>query len=287
MRWAAVLLVLALGSPGAARSAGPDGSGVLRVVPAANPPLVVFFHRPATAGADARVVIAMHGLLRQGAAVRDAWREAAEQQGFVVAVPQFDATSYRGTVNYNTGRVLVDGKVTAPATWSFAVIEEVFDALRAQLGLSARRYVLYGHSAGAQFVHRYALLVPGTRADRFIAANAGWYTLPLAQPYPWGLEATPIDDAALCRAFARPLTLLLGELDNDPEHEQLNRSPQAMAQGATRLARGEHFFQVAQQRAAALGCPLRWQAERVPQVGHEFDKMAGVAARLLAAAPPR
>jgi poly(3-hydroxybutyrate) depolymerase len=109
-----------------------DGSGEFRVTPAANPAITVFFHRPAGAGRDARVVIALHGLLRQGAVVREAWRTLAEQHGFIVVVPQFDATGYRGSLNYNTGRVMVDGQATPPASWSFAVIEEVFDAVRAR-----------------------------------------------------------------------------------------------------------------------------------------------------------
>lgn len=269
-----------------------DGSGEFRLTPAANPAITVFFHRPAGAGRDARVVIALHGLLRQGAAVREAWRTLAEQHGFIVVVPQFDATGYRGSLHYNTGRVMVDGQATPPASWSFAVIEEVFDAVRARWDLSAASYGLYGHSAGGQFVHRFALLMPTARADRLVAANAGWYTLPTAEAgYPWGLQGLAAfqgdergdERSALCRAFARPLLLLIGERDDDPAHEQLNRSPQAMAQGANRVARADHFFAVAQQRAAALGCPLSWTLQRVPDVGHEFDRMGAAAAAHLAA----
>ena len=39
-----------------------------------------------------------------------------------------------------------------------------------------------------------------------------------------------------------PLTILLGEDDNDPNSKYLRRTPEALAQGAHRLARGRILF---------------------------------------------
>ena len=36
---------------------------------------------------------------------------------------------------------------------------------------------MFGHSAGAQILHRMVLFAPGSRADRIVAANSGFYTL--------------------------------------------------------------------------------------------------------------
>jgi hypothetical protein len=47
-----------------------------------------------------------------------------------------------------------------------------------------------------------------------------------------------------------PLTVVLGELDDDHHHKHLNRSEGAMQQGPHRLARGRHFYEAARPTAA-------------------------------------
>lgn len=47
-----------------------------------------------------------------------------------------------------------DGASYSRAQGSFSAIEDVFDAVRKANASAARSYDIYGHSAGAQFVHR-------------------------------------------------------------------------------------------------------------------------------------
>ena len=53
-----------------------------------------------------------------------------------------------------------------------AAIEPLFDHARARFGMEADAYSIYGHSAGAQFVHRFLFHVPDARVARAVAANA-------------------------------------------------------------------------------------------------------------------
>ena len=78
-----------------------------------------------------------------------------------------------------------------------------------------------------------------------------------------------------------PLLILLGENDTDAEDKYLPRAPEAHAQGKHRLARGQHFFSVAQDSVTRLKCGLNWQIEVVPNVGHDNKKMAPAAARAM------
>jgi len=43
------------------------------------------------------------------------------------------------------------------AAWGFTVLERLVTTLRSELGLADEAFDLWGHSAGAQFAHRFAL----------------------------------------------------------------------------------------------------------------------------------
>lgn len=89
------------------------------------------------------------------------------------------------------------------------------------------------------------------------------------------------DAAVLKAALARPLTVLLGEADTDTQHPELRRTPQAMAQGPYRLARGQAFFAAGREAAARLGVEFGWQLGTVPGVAHSNAGMAPRAAQAL------
>ena len=90
--------------------------------------------------------------------------------------------------------------------WSFTAIERAFDKAVALSGSTRSGYKLYGHSAGAQFVHRFIMFTGGPRVERAVAANAGWYTLPRkADTLPYGLDGIDVADETLREAFSVPL----------------------------------------------------------------------------------
>ena len=159
-------------------------------------------------------------------------------------------------------------------------MDAVFEEVRRRAGSKRGRYFLFGHSAGAQLVHRLATFAWSPRIERAIAANAGSYTMPLAdEAFPHGLGGTTIGDDDLRALFSRPLLVLLGEADNDPGHPELPREPGAMRQGPHRLARGLHYFETARREAARLGVSLAWQVATAPGVAHSASDMAPYAAR--------
>ena len=171
----------------------------------------VWFHRPAAWDGDGRVVVVMHGLNRDAGRYRDEWAALAEAGGFLVLVPEFSASKFPGTRWYNFGNLVDDeGRATAPQSWSFHAFDRVVAAAMAAAHATRPGFILYGHSAGAQFVHRYLLLTGAKRAESIVIANAGSYTLALDRPFPEGLRGTAVDPAALRAAFARPVVLQLG-----------------------------------------------------------------------------
>lgn len=240
------------------------------------PALNVYFVEPVgEARVDAPVVIVMHGVNRNADDYRDNWRDLARQYGFRVYAPEFSSEAFPGAAMYNLGGVGLDG----PSAYS--ALEPLFDAILARAG-SAGGYHLFGHSAGAQFVHRAVLFERLPRLERAYAANAGWYTLPdTGEPWPYGLARLPTAAPDVERWLAAPLVVMLGEADSDPQDPNLRRTPEALAQGSHRFARGAHFMRVAHDQAEEMGVPLGWVAFRVPGVAHDNAGMARAAAYLI------
>lgn len=239
-------------------------------------PMAVFTYRPAGWKPDGRVLLVMHGRGRDADRYRDEWAALAEASHVLVVVPHFSNEKFPGRASYNFGGVIArDGRAAPRERWSFGVMDKVFAEVRRLTGATRPRYALFGHSAGAQFVHRYLLMAEASDADLIITANAGSYTMPdPATAFPFGTGGTALDDAALKRAFARPVVVLLGDQDTDPNHPSLPRDAAAMAQGPHRLARGQRFFAMAGEAAAAMGAPFAWQLATVKGVGHDNGGMA-------------
>lgn len=249
------------------------------------PDLPVYYQLPDKITAQTPVVFVMHGVNRDADRYRDEWAALARRHGFIAVVPQFSRADFPGSRGYNTGYFTQeDGTARPRALWSFAAIEPLFDDVRKRFGSGVTRYSIYGHSAGAQFVHRYVLFMPEARIDKAVAANAGWYTMPdSTTDFPYGLGGTPVAPDDLKAALGKPLTVLLGTADTDRSDPDLRKTPEADAQGPYRLARGQTFFVRAERAAKDMGTPFGWRLVTVPGIGHSNAGMAEAAARLIAA----
>ena len=274
-----------LAMPAAALDLAPGSGSTVFVDTRGNAdrPITIWYHRPQAFTADSPILFVMHGVQRNGRDYRDAWVPHTEPRGALLVVPEFSRVAYPGAAWYNLGNTVgPDGKPNPAERWSYQALEHAFDAIRAATGSRRAGYLLYGHSAGGQYVHRVVTFMPALRIERAVAANPGWYTLPSAESrFPHGLAGSPIGEADLARAFARPLTLLLGEADTDPNDPSLNRDPETMKQGAYRFVRGNNYFSQVEAAAKRLGVPFAWRKATVPNVGHDNALMAPAAARLL------
>jgi poly(3-hydroxybutyrate) depolymerase len=245
----------------------------------------VWTYEPPGAGPDAAVVFVLHGVRRNGEEYREPWIPLCQQYHCVALVPEFSARDWPGSRSYNNGNVRDEtGKPLPQERWAFSAIDEIFAHYKDRSRNRTARYFIFGHSAGGQFVHRMALLRPDAAFAVAVAANPGAYTMPSWDvSWPFGMREAPADEAKLRAALSRRLVVLLGDRDIDPNDSQLPRSPEAMAQGPHRFARGHRFFDEARAAAARLGVPLRWQLQVVPGVAHDNKKMAPAAAALMLA----
>ena len=234
--------------------------------------------------ASAPIVFVMHGVRRDGDRYRDEWISAARREGLIVVAPTFSKAVFPKSAGYNLGNIRRrdTSAPIAEAQWSFSAIEPLFDEIVKRTESIQDAYALYGHSAGAQFVHRFLYFKPQARASVFIAANAGWYTLPsFDETFPYGLRQSGLTRAHMEAALTRRVVILLGDQDTDEADPYLRRTPEAEAQGRHRFARGQNFFQIAGVQAAASGVTLNWRLETVAGAAHRNRQMAPKAAAII------
>lgn len=247
------------------------------------PDLPVWYYRPARAGTDAPVLFVFHGVKRDADRYLAQWLAIAEKNGVVVVVPEFTQKNFRGAEGYNFGAMMTaEGEARPRGQWSYSLLEPLFDAIVAREGLQTKDYLVFGHSAGAQFVHRMILTGAGPRLKKAVSANAGSYAMPTDQvAWPFGFGGVPDGAWDPARAYRQPMTVLLGTADDDPDYPSLPRQPQAMAQGPHRLERGQKFYRMARADAASRQAPFHWQCAFAPGIGHDNGGMAPFAIAIL------
>lgn len=251
-------------------------------------PIHVRYYMPDDFDANTPIVFVMHGASRAGPRYTDDWVPEAERHGFLLIVPEFSSDLYSGSQMYNLGNMFdEDGEPVSPSLWTYTAVEHLFDHVREITGSALNSFRIYGHSAGGQFVHRFLMFRPNAPIERAVAANAGWYTMPLdTLEFPYGLRNSGISEEDVRSAFSKSTVILLGDQDIDSTQSNLRQTPEANAQGPHRFARGHSFWLTVNEVAERIGAPLAWRIDTVPGAHHSDALMAPKAAALLAGSQP-
>ena len=256
----------------------------------ANKPVIVHYHIPEGDLQNMPILFSFHGANRNADDYRDYWVEAANQNNTMIFAPEFSSTFYPGLGDdYLMGSVFVDGDNPSTDTrnpkseWTFSVIEPLFDFIKTEISGNQSSYNAWGHSGGAQFLHRFLFFIPNNRVLKAICANAGWYTVPQEDiNFPYGIAESGLTNDQLIAAFQKELILHLGENDNDPNASNLRRNQTVDdQQGLHRLARGNYFFSTSNSKAIELNTPFEWEKITVPTIDHNAQAMANEAIQYL------
>ena len=144
---------------------------------------------------DSPVIFALHGVNRNLAYTLQTWTPLADRLGFLLVVPSFDNRRFPGTFSYAQGGV-TNGRL--PRWSSYNAILPIFAEVSRHYGVKRTGFRIYGHSAGAQFLHRFLYFHPEAPVERAVISMAGWYTLPDEDVrWPYGLGGTAIDQNTL------------------------------------------------------------------------------------------
>ncbi|MCG8417439.1 MAG: alpha/beta hydrolase [Proteobacteria bacterium] len=187
---------------------------------------------------------------------------------------------------------------------SYSVVDDILTRLKNRRKFpKLQEIVVVGHSAGGQFVNRFAAGSPvevGSRNIRYVVTNPSSYmyftperrvegtldqfavpdttSCPEYNEYKYGLDdlytymATTGGDQMVAQYPERDVVYFLGSEDNDPNSSSLDTRCQAQLQGAHRLERGHIYYNHVQQVFGAQ-ITQRHIKSIVPGVGHSSTGM--------------
>ena len=247
----------------------------------ANPDIQIYYSVPPTISKKTKIMFIIHGASRKAERNLNNWLPLLEGRDVVVIAPEFSKEFYNEYAylmkTTKTGRVLKDRSRDLESS-----LGDIFNFFSSKLKISTKKFRLYGHSGGSQFVHRYLLLGDETRVGKVAMANAGFYTF--ADPvikYPFGIKNMEVTDKRLQWFLSLKGGVFLGGEDNNPKHVSLPSMRKAKKQGNHRLERGTNFFNHLVKLGVKKNMPFRWRYHVVQGVSHDNAGMRLAAADFL------
>ena len=194
------------------------------------PDVEIFYITPEQIDEDTKVIFVIHGNSRNAEDYLRVWIPHVLNKNVIVAAPQFTKTDFRyffllemaessGKVNHNKNDYINNS------------ISLFYNYMKSKFSLSIQTYSMFGHSAGAQFTHRYMLLSKDRRISNAVVANAGWYTFINNAKFPYGINSSPISisNEQIKWFMSNKVNLLIGS--DDVGFQSVNYSKGANMQG--------------------------------------------------------
>ena len=247
-------------------------------------PLEVFYHIPDGDITTMPILMSLHGAGRNGESYRDYWIQMANEHGFIVIAPEFTTENYPGLGdNYNMSNIFDDGDNPSLETfndkseWTFSTLDPLFDYVKVAASNIRETYNAWGHSGGAQFLHRFVTYLPNSKLDIAVCSNAGWYTVAEnGVSFPYGIDNGQLPTTDLITAYSKKLIVHLGKNDtNSDSSTGIRRNGVVDAQqGIHRFERGQYFFNTSQATAQNMEVTFNWEKQEVAGIGHQAQLMA-------------
>ena len=245
------------------------------------PDLDVFYHLPKIIDNDTKVLFVVHGNTRNADDYLNSWIRLTKDKNIAIFAPHFKRSSF---ISFNTLQMSTsNGKIrTNTDLYLHNSIDTLFKYIKAKFKLNDKLYDIYGHSAGAQFVHRYLLMSDNPSVNKAVAANAGWYTFLNGADFPYGVKNPPISltDSNVKKFLSTNLYILIGTNDIDVD-SSINKSKGAQKQGINRLQRAKNFFTYTESIVEQNNLEFKWKYKAVPGAPHSNKVMSKAAVLVL------
>lgn len=211
-----------------------------------------------------KVLVLVHGISRNSEEIIKTFKPLAEKSNVLLIAPIFKkgfAKDYQ-----RLGR---NGKGPRSDYQLMGILKDC----KLLANIEFNKFNLFGFSAGAQFVHRFAFAHP-TLINKVALVAAGWYTLPTKHlAYPWGLKLKKeFNDVVFTpkRFLRTKYRVYIGSKDNKRD-ASLNKNPTIdETQGLNRLERASSWIELMQLQIQKHGIKNHIELEILPNSSHDF-----------------
>jgi pimeloyl-ACP methyl ester carboxylesterase len=245
------------------------------------PDLDVYYHLPEIINDETKILFVIHGNSRNADNYLNTWIKLAKDKNYAIFAPHFKRSQF---ISFNTLQMSTSsGRIRNEANlYLNNSIDLLFDHIKPLFDLSQDSYDIYGHSAGAQFVHRYLLFSNSPKVNKAVAANAGWYTFLDGSNFPYGINNPPIDFSSqnVINFLNMDLHIHIGSADTDIS-SSVNQSEGANSQGLNRFQRANNFFNYTTKIVEENDLNYNWSFLVVDGVAHSNSRMSKAAAEVI------
>lgn len=247
---------------------------LLRRALRAHPAFEYLIYVPTAGAADAPVLVSVHGISQSS------WHKQAE--ALVPACERHSvallAPSFNNQQHSDYQRLGRKGRGHRADLFLHHCLQE----LNNLTGADTTHLRLFGHSGGAQFVHRYMMAYPH-RVECAIVSAAGWYTFPdPTQKFPYGIRSNASLSGVVFNPEAYlkvPVMVLVGT--GDTQFKDLISTDRINEQqGLTRIERARNWAAAMQAQAKAYGMPSHVNLIELEGTGHSLADLQSEMARV-------
>ena len=217
----------------------------------------IFTYMPNEIANDMKIIFVMSGCLRDALNYLKKWIDYADKYNYIIIAPEFDRRHYSigdheyGNVidieyDYSSQDIYVpfmkyDTKIKSEDDWIYKNIDEIYLDFIQRYHIEKNEYIMFGHSSGSQFTHRFAMLGNSKYCNKYICANAGLYTFfNTNKNYPYGIKNLDKYSDRIKASLQKDVYILAGE--KDTELNMLNLLPEDNAEGKDRYERAKNFY---------------------------------------------
>lgn len=162
-----------------------------------------------------KVQIVLHGASRNADEYLDGWKEKAKQYGLIVLSLEYSNEQF--SIGQHSQGMIQDtlGELNPPKKTLFYLTDQLFLFAKERLNFNQKTYIIFGHSAGGQFVNRFLQFNESPYMNKAVAANSGWYTYPTEKvAFPYGINGLVLGSIiTITKHYSEDLLILLGTAD--------------------------------------------------------------------------
>ena len=237
------------------------------------PDVEILYALPKEINENTKVLFIIHGASRDVEKYLNQWIEEPQNKNVILVAPHFTLENYPyfATLGMATssGRMIKDQSNHLRDS-----VSSFYNYFQSKFNLKTNSYLIFGFSAGSQFVHRYLMYGEDMRAEKVVLGSAGWYTFLNNEPFPYGIRNMPLERERFEWFLSTQVLFVLGVEDDDSNHKTLNLSRGARKQGDHRYERGKNYFDDLIGFGEKNNIPFRWRYKSVPGLNHNTEAMS-------------